>query len=89
MSAHDAMMALARDLVQEIAAGQMMELAAETQGQSFAPAKPPPQAAIARNPIPRDAAAVHPQLGQHLARLPGDTISGHAYAHLGMVAPGS
>jgi hypothetical protein len=82
------MMALARDLVQEIAAGQMLELAAETQSPPFAPAKPPAQATAARNPIPRGPAAVHPQLGQHLARLPGDTISGHAYSHLGMVAPG-
>jgi len=88
VSAHDAMMALARDLVQEIAAGQMLELAAETATQPFAPAKPPQQAVMARNPIPRGPAAVHPGLGQHLARLPGDTISGHAYAHLGMVAPG-
>jgi hypothetical protein len=87
VSAHDAVVAFARDLVEEIAAGMAVELAT-TQGSSFAPAPAPPQARQPRNPIMRGAAAVHPHLGQHLARLPGDTISGHAYQHLGMFPPG-
>jgi hypothetical protein len=81
VSAHDALAALARDLVEEISAGLAIELAA---GQ---PAAPPPAARQPRNPILRGAAAVHPMLGQHLARLPGDTISWHAYKHLGMTGP--
>ncbi len=74
--ARDAMLSLARDLVEEIAAGRALELA-NTQGQSFAPAPVPPP-----EPPPTGAAAVHPGLGSHLLALPGDTISGHAYAHL-------
>lgn len=87
MSARDALAALAQDLVQEIAAGMAVELA-NTAGTSFtlAPRQEPQQ------PAPRGAAAVHPQLGHHLAQLPGDTISGHAYKHLqppGQPQPGS
>lgn len=88
MSAHEAMAALARDLVTEIASGMALELAAQTQGQTFAPAPAPPQATRPRNPVLRGAAAVHPHLGAHLARVPGDTISGLAYQHLGMFPPG-
>lgn len=89
MSAHDAMVAFASDLVTEIAAGMAMELAAQTAGQSFAPPPPSPQATAPRNPVLRGAAAVHPHLGQHLARVPGDTISGLAYQHMGMFPPGA
>lgn len=31
---------------------------------------------------PKGAAAVHPNLGSHMARLPGDTISSRAYSHV-------
>lgn len=89
MSAHQAMLALARDLVEEISAGRAVELAAQTQGQAFTPAPPSAVAMRPRNPVLRGAAAVHPHLGAHLARLPGDTISGHAYQHLGLFAPGA
>ena len=34
------------------------------------------------------AAAVHPQLGRHLAVHPGGTVSGHAYAHVPRAIPG-
>ena len=33
-------------------------------------------------PLPKGAAAVHPQLGAHLLGHPGDSISGHAHAHV-------
>ena len=33
-------------------------------------------------PLPKGAAAVHPQLGAHLLGQPGDSISGHAHAHV-------
>lgn len=89
MSAHEVMLAFARDLVEEISAGRAMELAAQTQGQSFAPVPPSPMATRPRNPVLRGAAAVHPHLGSHLARVPGDTISGLAYQHLGMFPPGA
>lgn len=89
MSAHDALISLAQDLVQEMAAGLAVELAGQPPGQGFSPVLPPPMAMQPRNPAPKGPAAVHPQLGQHLARLPGDTISGHAYHHLGMHAPGT
>lgn len=89
MSAHEAVVALARDLVEEIAAGMAVELAAAPPaGRPAAPPPAPPMATRPRNPVMKDAAAVHPHLGAHLARLPGDTISGHAYHHLGMVPPG-
>jgi hypothetical protein len=80
VSAHEALAALARDLVTEVATGMAVELAA---GMTAAPASPapPPQ------PAPKGAAAVHQQLGQHLSALPGDTISGLAYQHLQMPAP--
>lgn len=80
MSAHDAMMALARDLVEEIAAGRALELAA------LAPVQPAP--APGQVPPPKKgAAAVYPQLGASLVVPPGDTISGLAYAHLQPPAP--
>jgi hypothetical protein len=66
------MVALARDLVEEIAAGRAVELAALAQ----APGQPPAA------PAKTGAAAVYPQLGASLAVPPGDTISGLAYAHL-------
>lgn len=89
MSAHEALISLAQDLVQEMAAGLALEMAAQQPGSSFAPPPPTAQAMMPRNPVTKGAAAVHPQLGSHLARLPGDTISGHAYQHLGMRAPGT
>lgn len=91
MSPHDALVAFAQDLVTEIASGMALELAAQTQGQTStqpAPAAAPPQATRPRNPVLHGAAAVHPHLGAHLARVPGDTISGLAYQHLGMFPPG-
>jgi hypothetical protein len=84
VSAQDALTALAQDLVQEIAAGMAVELAT-TAGTSFTLA--PLQAGQPR-PAPRGASAVHPGLGSHLARLPGDTISEHAYKHLRPQLPG-
>lgn len=77
MSAHESLVALARDLVEEIAAGRALELAAG-QGQAAAPAAPP----VPVPPAKTGAAAVHPGLGGNLMCLPGDTISGLAYAHL-------
>lgn len=72
---HDALMALARDLVEEISAGRAVELAAgAAMAADLVPKMP--------DPPPKGAQAVHPQLGDHLARLPGDTISMHAYKHL-------
>jgi hypothetical protein len=79
VSAHDAMLALAHDLIEEISAGRAVELAA---GATAQPALQPP-----KRPAPKGAAAVHPQLGQHLMHLPGDTISGLAYAHLQPAQP--
>jgi hypothetical protein len=70
------MVALARDLVEEIAAGMAVELAA-----GMTPGPQPPR------PAPKGPAAVYPQLGQHLASFPGDTISGLAYAHLQLAPP--
>jgi hypothetical protein len=70
-----ALAALARDLIEEIAAGRVLELAAASP-----PAQAPPPVDI---PKPKKgAAAVHPQLdGKHVT-LPGDTLSGHAHAHV-------
>lgn len=87
MSAHEALISLAQDLVTEMAAGLAIELAGQPAAQGSP--SPPPMARQARNPAAKGPAAVHPQLGAHLARLPGDTISGHAYHHLGMRAPGT
>ena len=84
MSAHDALLALAQDLVTEVAAGMAVELAAGMAVPVPAPAAP----VQPRPPAPKGAAAVHQQLGQYLSRLPGDTISGLAYAHLQMAPPG-
>jgi hypothetical protein len=77
------MLALARDLVEEISAGRALELAAGTRatGPAATPAQQPKRTA------PKGAAAVHPQLGGHLMHLPGDTISGLAYAHLQPAPP--
>lgn len=85
MSAQDALAAFARDLVEEIAAGRALELAASMEsaaGGSGGRGQPQPPP---RSNFPRGAAAVHPQLGSHLVRMPGDTISCHAYKHLGGV----
>ena len=88
MSAQDALAAFARDLVEEIAAGRALELAAtmeltarasDSAGSGGSGQRQPPSV------FRRGAAAVHPQLGQHLIRMPGDTISCHAYKHLGGV----
>lgn len=78
MSAHDAMVALARDLVEEIAAGRALELAALAPGQ-------PPVAPVTPATVPppkTGAGAVYPQLGVNLVVPPGDTISGLAYVHM-------
>lgn len=80
MSAHDAMVALARDLVEEIATGRAVELAALAQAPGQSPAAPVTPAQVP--PAKTGAAAVYPQLGASLVRPPGDTISGLAYAHL-------
>jgi hypothetical protein len=74
--AEEALIGLVRDLAEEIAAGYALELAAAT--------APPAQApAPADIPEPKKgAAAVHPQLDGKLVTLPGDTISGHAHAHV-------
>jgi hypothetical protein len=89
MSAHEALISLAQDLVTEMAAGLAVELAGQPGGQGFSPSPPPAMATQLRNPVAKGPAAVHPQLGSYLARLPGDAISGHAYQHLGMHAPGT
>jgi hypothetical protein len=77
VSAHESLAALARDLVEEIAAGRALELAAG-QGQAAAPAAPLAPVPPART----GAGAVYQQLGDNLLCMPGDTISGLAYAHL-------
>lgn len=73
---HAAMLALAHDLVEEIASGRALELA-----QGFGPPAPAPGAVQPGQPARKGASAVHPGLGDSLVTLPGDTISGHAYAH--------
>jgi hypothetical protein len=81
-SAELALAALARDLVEEIAAGRALELAAAAHpAQELA--KPPPRGQLPEIPRPlKGAAAVHPVLhGKHVT-LPGDTLSGHAHAHV-------
>lgn len=92
MSAQDALAAFARDLVEEIAAGRAaelaanMELSARDSGSGLAGSGGSgQQQPLPRSIFPRGAAAVHPHLGQHLVRMPGDTISCHAYRHLGGV----
>ena len=78
-------MAFTRDLVAEAAAGLAVELAGGMNAGPV-PADPnSPQSAAQANPWPPKvgAAAVHPHLGGHLITpLPGDTISGHAHAHV-------
>jgi hypothetical protein len=81
VSAHEALVALARDLVEEMAAGMAVELAAGGTTFTVDPMVKKPE------PPPKGAAAIHPQLGGHLERLPGDTISMHAYKHLGTQPP--
>jgi hypothetical protein len=82
----DALLALSRDLVQEIAAGMAIELAAPPPGQQQGPAQQgQTQPGVQPSPWPPKvgAAAVHPHLGGHLiTALPGDTISGMAHAHV-------
>lgn len=77
MSAHESLLALARDLVGEIAAGQALELAA-----GMTQPAGPPLTPAAVPPAKTGAAAVYPGLGTVGTGLPGDTISGLAYAHL-------
>jgi Zeta toxin len=85
VSAEEALNALARDLIEEIATGRALELAAGSKVQpagssSAAPSQPPLRPAPA--PL-TGAGAVHPMLGHHLiARMPGDTISAHAHRHV-------
>lgn len=86
MSAQDALAAFARDLVEEIAAGRALELTASMGVSRDRPHESgTSQQPLPRSNFPRGAAAVHPQLGSHLVRMPGDTISCHAYKHLGGV----
>ena len=75
--AEEALAALARDLVEEIAAGRVLELAQSSVDTVLAQ-----QTAVPLPPPKKGAAAVHPQLGGHLLTLPGDSISGHAHAHV-------
>jgi predicted kinase len=79
--AEEALLGLVRDLAEEIAAGYAVELAAA--------AAPPAQApAPAGIPSPKKGpAAVHPHLGGHLLGRPGDSVSGHAYAHVPRMFP--
>lgn len=84
MSAQDALAAFARDLVEEITAGRAIELAASMDTAAGSGGRGPQQP-LPRSIFPRGAAAVHPHLGHHLIRMPGDTISCHAYQHLGGV----
>jgi hypothetical protein len=84
VSAQDALAAFARDLVEEIAAGRALELAASMDTTTGSGGRGQQQP-LPRSVFPRGAAAVHPHLGQHLVRMPGDTISCHAYKHLGGV----
>jgi hypothetical protein len=81
VSEKDVLMALAADLVEEIAAARALELAAGTVGGGTAKAQP---AAAPAQPIEylEGAAAVHPHLGGHLIRLPGGTISELAFKHV-------
>ena len=81
MSAHDAMVALARDLVEEIAAGRALELAA----QAAAPPPAGPAGPVSPAQVPpakKGAAAVYPGLGGLLAGRAGDTISEIGRAHV-------
>lgn len=82
--AEEALAAFARDLVEEIAAGRALELAASMDPAAGSGGRGQQQP-LPRSIFPRGAAAVHPHLGSHLIRMPGDTISCHAYKHLGGV----
>jgi hypothetical protein len=82
VNAREALAAFARDLVEEISAGRAVELAASVGSSSTLPGNGNVAAPPVPLPLKRGAAAVHPQLGQHLMRLPADTISGLAYQHM-------
>lgn len=85
MQPDDALMAFTQDLVAEAAAGLALELAGGFGAPPAAADPNAPQMAAQVNPWPPKvgAAAVHPQLGGHLiTAYPGDTISGHAHAHV-------
>lgn len=70
----EALFALAQDLVQEIAAGQALEL----MGGPITP-----RAVVTSTDKRAGAWAVHPMLGHHLlTRFAGDTISGTAHQHV-------
>lgn len=78
-------MAFTQDLVAEAAAGLALELAGGMTSGPVPPDPNSPQSAAQLNPWPPKvgAAAVHPQLGGHLiTQYAGDTISGHAHAHV-------
>lgn len=79
------MTALARDLIEEIAAGRALELAAGMMPPGQQPAGP--DLSQLPDTAPVGAAAVYPQMGQNLVVPPGDTISGLAYAHLQPTPP--
>lgn len=57
-------------------------------GTSAPAARPPAKGVLPEIPEPKKGAgAVHPQLGGNLVKLPGDTISGHAHAHVPQMWP--
>lgn len=78
MEAEDALTALARDLLGEVflARSESVPEVPKTQAVMGTPMQAPP-------PARTGAGAVHPHLGHHLLTgHHGDTISGHAYAHV-------
>jgi hypothetical protein len=82
----EALVRFARDLVEEISAGRALALAGSP-GLADAEGNVPGPAGVAGSPVPVPEArsgsgAVHPHLGHHLLRPGGDTISGHAHAHV-------
>lgn len=83
-SAEAALLGLAHDLIEEIAAGRALELAAAPPAPAPLPVSPVPKGGMPPEiPKPKKgAAAVHPHLGSRLVTLPGDTMSGHAHAHV-------
>jgi hypothetical protein len=82
MSPQEALAALARDLVEEIAAGRALELSRSSPyGEGNVPSTQPQPGTMVPQ-VRRGSGAVHPHLGWHLVRMPGDTISQHAYKHL-------
>ena len=96
-AADDALLALAHELLGDLTAARHLEqvdLAAGQPGMAdahgvFMPPRrlPPPPVPPSHEPL-TGAAAVHPRLGSHLVTLPGDTISGHAHAHVPRLSPG-